>query len=104
MVEVIIFFVGAMVALVGMLLHLTMAPWGYIGIGAGAWCSSAFTFFGTRASGPLIQRCLRWCTTISGCGWKGFGAAAQGQLSGADGAARSLRVYCGLRLSCGRSS
>ncbi len=34
-VEVIIFFVGAMVALVGMLLHLTMAPWGYIGIGAG---------------------------------------------------------------------
>ncbi|MGO8709713.1 MAG: hypothetical protein ACLQMG_18710, partial [Terracidiphilus sp.] len=35
-VEVIIFFVGAMVALVGMLLHLTMAPWGYIGIGTGA--------------------------------------------------------------------
>ena len=35
-VEVIIFFVGAMVALVGMLLHLAMAPWGYIGIGTGA--------------------------------------------------------------------
>jgi hypothetical protein len=25
-----------MVALVGMLLHLAMAPWGYIGIGVGA--------------------------------------------------------------------
>jgi len=34
--EVVLFFVGAMVALVGMLLHLAMAPWGYIGIGVGA--------------------------------------------------------------------
>jgi hypothetical protein len=34
-VEMIILFLGAMIALVGMLLHLTMAPWGYIGIGAG---------------------------------------------------------------------
>jgi hypothetical protein len=34
--EMIIFFLGAMVALAGMLLHLTMAPWGYIGIGVGA--------------------------------------------------------------------
>jgi hypothetical protein len=32
--EMVIFFLGAMVALAGMLLHLTMAPWGYIGIGA----------------------------------------------------------------------
>jgi hypothetical protein len=35
-VEMVIFFLGAMVALAGMLLHLTMAPWGYIGIGVGA--------------------------------------------------------------------
>ncbi len=34
--EVVIFFLGAMAALVGMMLHLAMAPWGYIGIGAGA--------------------------------------------------------------------
>jgi hypothetical protein len=35
-VEMVIFFLGAMVALAGMLLHLAMAPWGYIGIGVGA--------------------------------------------------------------------
>ena len=34
-VEMVIIFVGAMAALVGMMLHLAMAPWGYIGIGAG---------------------------------------------------------------------
>jgi hypothetical protein len=34
--EMIIFFLGATVALAGMLLHLAMAPWGYIGIGVGA--------------------------------------------------------------------
>ncbi len=34
-VEMVIFFVGAMAALVGVMLHLAMAPWGYIGIGAG---------------------------------------------------------------------
>jgi len=34
--EMVIFFLGAMVALVGMLLHVAMAPWGYIGIGVGA--------------------------------------------------------------------
>jgi hypothetical protein len=34
--EMVIFFLGAIVALAGMLLHLTMAPWGYIGIGVGA--------------------------------------------------------------------
>ncbi len=34
--EVVIFFLGAMAALVGMMLHLAMAPWGYVGIGAGA--------------------------------------------------------------------
>jgi hypothetical protein len=34
-VEMVILFVGAMAALVGMMLHLAMAPWGYIGIGAG---------------------------------------------------------------------
>ncbi len=33
--EVVIFFLGAMVALVGMMLHLAMAPWGYVGIGVG---------------------------------------------------------------------
>ena len=33
--EVVIFFLGAMVALVGMMLHLAMAPWGFVGIGAG---------------------------------------------------------------------
>lgn len=33
-VELVIFFLGAIVALVGMMVHLTMAPWGYIGIGA----------------------------------------------------------------------
>jgi len=35
-VEIVIFFLGAMVALAGMLLHLAMAPWGFIGIGVGA--------------------------------------------------------------------
>jgi hypothetical protein len=35
-VEVVIFFLGAIVALIGMMLHLTMNPWGYVGIGAGA--------------------------------------------------------------------
>ena len=35
-VEMVIFFLGAMVALAGMLLHLPMAPWGYVGIGVGA--------------------------------------------------------------------
>jgi len=35
-VEMVIFFLGAIVALIGMLLHLAMAPWGYIGIGVGA--------------------------------------------------------------------
>lgn len=35
-VEVVIFFLAAMAALVGMVLHLAMAPWGYIGIGVGA--------------------------------------------------------------------
>lgn len=34
--EVVIFFLGAMAALVGMLLHLAMSPWGYIGIGVAA--------------------------------------------------------------------
>lgn len=34
-VEVVIFFLAAMAALVGMMLHLAMAPWGYIGIGVG---------------------------------------------------------------------
>jgi hypothetical protein len=34
--EVVIFFLGAMAALVAMLLHLAMAPWGYVGIGVGA--------------------------------------------------------------------
>jgi hypothetical protein len=34
--EVVIFFLGAIVALVGMMLHLAMSPWGYIGIGVGA--------------------------------------------------------------------
>ena len=33
-VELVIFFLGTIVALVGMTVHLTMAPWGYIGIGA----------------------------------------------------------------------
>jgi hypothetical protein len=35
-VEMVLFFLGAIVALAGMLLHLTMAPWGFIGIGVGA--------------------------------------------------------------------
>jgi hypothetical protein len=35
-VEVVIFFLGAMAALVGVILHLAMAPWGYVGIGVGA--------------------------------------------------------------------
>jgi hypothetical protein len=35
-VEVIIFFLGAMAALVGMMLHLALAPWGFVGIGVGA--------------------------------------------------------------------
>ena len=35
-VEMAIFFVGAIAVLVGMALHLTMAPWGYIGIGVAA--------------------------------------------------------------------
>lgn len=35
-VEVVIFFLAAMIALAGMLLHLAMVPWGYVGIGAGA--------------------------------------------------------------------
>jgi hypothetical protein len=34
--EVVLFFLGAIVALVGMMLHLTMAPWGFVGIGVGA--------------------------------------------------------------------
>jgi hypothetical protein len=34
--EVVLFFLGAIVALVGMLLHLGMVPWGYIGIGVAA--------------------------------------------------------------------
>jgi hypothetical protein len=34
--EVVLLFVGAIVALLGMVLHLAMAPWGYIGIGVGA--------------------------------------------------------------------
>jgi hypothetical protein len=34
-VEVVIFFLGAMAALVGAILHLAMAPWGYVGIGVG---------------------------------------------------------------------
>ena len=33
--EVVIFFLGAMAALIGMMLHLAMVPWGYVGIGAG---------------------------------------------------------------------
>lgn len=33
--EVVIFFLGAMIVLVGMMLHLAMAPWGFVGIGAG---------------------------------------------------------------------
>jgi hypothetical protein len=35
-VEVVIFFLGAMAALAGMMLHLSMSPWGYVGIGIGA--------------------------------------------------------------------
>ncbi len=35
-VEMVIFFLGAIAALVGMALHLAMAPWGYIGIGVAA--------------------------------------------------------------------
>ncbi len=35
-VEVVIFFLVAMAGLVGMMLHLAMAPWGYVGIGIGA--------------------------------------------------------------------
>jgi hypothetical protein len=34
--ELVIFFLGAVVALVGMALHLAMAPWGFIGIGVAA--------------------------------------------------------------------
>ncbi|MGA2754641.1 MAG: hypothetical protein ABSE53_12830 [Terracidiphilus sp.] len=34
--EVGLFFLGAIVALIGMMLHLAMAPWGYIGIGVAA--------------------------------------------------------------------
>ena len=34
--EVVIFFLGAMAALVGMLMHLAMSPWGYIGVGVAA--------------------------------------------------------------------
>ena len=34
--EVVIFFIGAIVALVGMMMHLAMAPWGYVGVGVGA--------------------------------------------------------------------
>lgn len=36
MAEVVIFFLGAMAALLGMMLHLAMAPWGYVGIGIGS--------------------------------------------------------------------
>jgi hypothetical protein len=35
-VEMVLFFLGAIAALAGMALHLTMAPWGYAGIGAAA--------------------------------------------------------------------
>jgi hypothetical protein len=54
--EVVIFFVGAIVALVGMLLHLAMAPWGYIGIGVAAvvficayllWCACIWAAYTT---------------------------------------------------------
>jgi len=34
--EVVLLFLGAMVALVGMMMHLAMVPWGFIGIGVGA--------------------------------------------------------------------
>jgi len=34
--EMVIFFVAGIVALAGMMLHLAMAPWGYVGIGVGA--------------------------------------------------------------------
>jgi hypothetical protein len=54
--EMVFFFAGAMVALVGMLLHLAMAPWGYIGIGVGAvvficayllWCALIWAAYTT---------------------------------------------------------
>jgi len=34
--EMVMFFVGAIVALTGMMLHLAMVPWGFVGIGVGA--------------------------------------------------------------------
>ncbi|MGO8935109.1 MAG: hypothetical protein ACLPLZ_03745 [Terracidiphilus sp.] len=54
--EVVFFFVGAMVALVGMMLHLGLAPWGYIGIGVAAvvficayllWCACIWAAYTT---------------------------------------------------------
>jgi hypothetical protein len=54
--EVVIFFAGAIVALIGMFLHLAMAPWGYIGIGVAAvvficayllWCACIWAAYTT---------------------------------------------------------
>jgi len=52
--EMVFFFVGAIVALVGMLLHLGMVPWGYIGIGV--------------AAVVFICAYLLWC----GCIWAAY--------------------------------
>ena len=104
-VEVMIFFVGAMVALVGMLLHLAMAPWGYIGIGTGAlvflciyvlWYACIWAAYTTLFAVVYHDQRLRL---------EGVRRGGEGQLSGAQTARRvPARVYCGLRLSCGRSS
>lgn len=52
--EAIIFFLGAMVALVGMVLHLAMAPWGYAGIGVGALVfACAYLFWIAAAAGAF---------------------------------------------------
>jgi hypothetical protein len=52
--EMVFFFVGAIAALVGMLLHLGMVPWGFIGIGV--------------AAVVFICAYLLWC----GCIWAAY--------------------------------
>jgi hypothetical protein len=71
--EMVIFFLGAIVALAGMLLHLTMAPWGYIGIGVGA----------------VVFLCayLFWIALIAGAYQTMFAVVYQDQLLRLEGAA-----------------
>ncbi|HEY1803979.1 MAG TPA: hypothetical protein VGG45_05820 [Terracidiphilus sp.] len=80
--EIVIFFLAAMVALVGMMLHLSLAPWGYIGIGAGV-LVFAFAY-------------LLWIAATAGAFSTLFAVVYQDQRARLDGVAARVDAANGL--------